>query len=96
MKPSYKIVDIDLAVAHSRELLSETGQVVESLTVLRLPAVAVTMTIGDNSPPIPLLITGQTFEMCPPCDEVIFVTNAALGGTLTILVSFASLTAITG
>lgn len=84
--PQYTIVDIDLAIARAApgERIVDVGVPVTSWTVLQYPAGAVvSIAVGQNKLPIPLVALGQEMdEICPPCDEGIFITNPAGAGTV--------------
>lgn len=92
MRPSYDVVTIDLSTVLTGFKIADIGQSVTAVTVQAIPAgVSTSLVLGANSDPIPLNFSGQTFEMCPGCDEGIFFNNpvATPGSFVVLIISFA-------
>lgn len=90
MKPNYDVITIDLSVERlptSPERVAFAAPV-ESITVQQLDSPA-GISLGPNAF-IPARSL-QTFDMCPSCDEGIFITNAVGVGFLVLIANFGGL-----
>lgn len=86
--PNYSVPSLDLATARDAFPVVTAGIPVDSITVLALPGGAtISARLGPNKAPIPLLINGQTLNICPAADEGIFIDNPIGAGVVVLLIS---------
>jgi hypothetical protein len=90
--PDYAVFSLDLTVVHTDLDPFGPGKVIDAVAVLSIPAGSgVTVRFGAGRPPVPILVQGQAFEICPPMTEGLLFTNPVTAGVAQFLVSFGSI-----
>lgn len=86
----YKVVRLDLSAAREHEEILSRHVSVASVALLSLSVGAtLDLHVGNSKPGIPLAeARGIAFDMEPPEEYGLFVTNAAQVGTAVLLISY--------
>ncbi len=83
---AYQRFDLNLATPRQREVLSGTqGAKVATVYAVKLDAAA-SLHFGQGGQEWPIEV-GKSYEPCPAETGGVYVTNAAAGGTLSLMVT---------
>lgn len=86
--PSYAVLQLDLATLRTAERIVEVGRPIDGVTVQNIPAGTLVQVAFGTNKPLVTLKAGQSFEICPPLDEGLFLTNPLAAGVLELIISF--------
>ncbi len=85
----YEVRTFDLATVRDKFPITSRAKFVSSIAVTALPAGAdARLQFGDDKPVISAAVN-RTFQLCPPENSGVYLTNPAGVGSLEVVISYA-------
>lgn len=84
----YEVLNLDLATVRELVPITQRGKFVAAVAVTALPVGEVAqLSFGDDKPAVDCLVN-RTFQLCPPENYGVYITNPAGAGTIQLVISY--------